>query len=171
MTKKKSQANRGMDLEKLVEKTNEYYKSIGVADVRKVPTPTKILRHTGGTFVGHTVKGEWVDFVGIDLKGTIAFDAKECTQTRFPMKNIHEHQVELLQSWNDYGANTFILLHMKLANRYFVMPVYTLGRFYDRMLTGEGKKGTASISLEEIEENCMEVYKVGKYLDYLRKLD
>lgn len=57
-TYSRSHANRGAQLERLVDMTNNQYRNKGVADIRKVPTPVKITGHQGNKVTGHTQKGE-----------------------------------------------------------------------------------------------------------------
>lgn len=49
----RSHANRGAKLEMLVEMTNNQYRNAWLADIRKVPTPVKILKTEGNKVSGH----------------------------------------------------------------------------------------------------------------------
>lgn len=168
MTKKKtSHANRGMGLESLIDKTNEQYHYYGIADVRKVPTPIKITKHRGGMITGFTMKGEWVDYVGITFGGIIVFDAKETSLKNLPLANVHEHQYEILESWYQYGADSFLIVYFKETNEYFKLPFVQLEKAWDRMLDG----GRKSIPLSEFHEHAIKIEKKKGYLDYLFKFD
>ncbi len=104
-------ANRGAGLERLVDMANMQYRNKGVADIRKVPTPVQISNNNKGKVTGYTTKGEWVDYVGIYAGHSIIFDAKEANlTTNFPLKNIHDHQFDLLESWHEKGARAFLLV-------------------------------------------------------------
>ncbi|MGG0669849.1 Holliday junction resolvase RecU [Lederbergia citrisecunda] len=108
-TYSRSHANRGAVLERLIDMTNNQYRNKGVADIRKVPTPVQITGNKAGKVTGYTQKGEWVDYVGIIESRTIVFDAKETSErTNFPLKNISEHQYELLKSWHQKGGRKSI---------------------------------------------------------------
>lgn len=110
-TYSRSHANRGAVLERLIDMTNNQYRNKGVADIRKVPTPVQITGNKAGKVTSYTQKGEWVDYVGIIESRTIVFDAKETSErTKFPLKNISEHQYELLKSWHQKGAHAFLLV-------------------------------------------------------------
>lgn len=169
MAKKKSSshANRGMGLESKIDKVNEQYKYYGIADVRKIPTPIKITKHRGGMITGFTMKGEWVDYVGVTFGTIIVFDAKETSLKNLPLANIHDHQYELLESWYQYGADSFLVVYFKEENKYFKLPFVELEKAWNRMLNG----GRKSIPLKEFYEYAEEIPMVKGYLDYLYKFD
>ena len=57
---KSKYANRGKSLEMLIDKTNEFYRAENKADVRKIPTPFKVLRtyeKNKSLKIGHTETG------------------------------------------------------------------------------------------------------------------
>ena len=58
----RSHANRGLKLEMLVEMTNNQYRNAWLADIRKVPTPVKILKTEGNKVSGHLDTETWVDY-------------------------------------------------------------------------------------------------------------
>ncbi|KNF08926.1 putative recombinase [Gottschalkia purinilytica] len=74
--------NRGMLLENIIEIINNQYRSKGIADINKLPTPIKILRidRVDGVY-GHLERKNTVDFSGLakinNRTISIAFDAKE----------------------------------------------------------------------------------------------
>lgn len=162
----KSYANRGMKLENLIDKTNEKYKKLGIADVRKVPTPIKIISYNKGRISGFPMSGNFVDYVGMTYDKFLVFDAKETSSdTSYSLSNIHEHQYELLESWYNYGAISFLIINFTGKGLYFYLPFESIKWAWDRMLNG----GRKSISLNEFYEHATEVYKVNGILDYLNK--
>lgn len=162
----KNYANRGKKLESLIDKTNKKYKDLGIADVRKIPTPIKILKYNKNLIVGHTMSGNFVDYVGMTYDKFLVFDAKETSSdTSYPLSNIHEHQYELLESWNNYGATSFLIINFTGKRLYFYLPFESIKWAWDRMLNG----GRKSISLNEFYQHATEVYKVNGILDYLNK--
>lgn len=166
MVKKSSYANRGMKLEKLIDETNKHYKKYGIADIRKVPTPIKIISNVRGKITGFPTNGEWVDYVGVSYDKTLVFDGKETSSdTSFPLSNIHNHQYELLESWDYYGAECFLIVNFTGLKRYFYLPFSYLKFSWERMNNG----GRKSIPLLEFENNAKEIHMVGKILDYLNK--
>lgn len=166
MSKKKStsHANRGKELEDIIDATNERYKKLGIADVRKVPTPIKITRYRAGSVTGYPYKGEWVDYVGTSRDRILVFDAKQTKGKSLPLANIHEHQIELLESWHGYGAKSFLIVAFTEEKRYFYLPYESLKWAYDRMNNEDGRK---SIALKEFEEHGIELELEDGILDYL----
>ena len=168
MTSKKSTktyANRGKKLEDLIDKTNITYKKLGIADIRKVPTPIKITSYKFGKITGFPTIGQWVDYVGVSYNSIIVFDAKQTTGKSLPLSNIHSHQFELLESWYHYGANSFLVVNFTDENKYFYLPFEVLSWAYDRMISG----GRKSIALSEFEEKAIELEVIDGILDYLTK--
>lgn len=163
IAKKVNYANRGKGLEDLIDRTNEMYTYLGLADVKKVPTPMKITKRSGGMITGFVMNGEWVDYVGITHGYVILFDAKETSLKNLPLSNIHLHQYELLSKWHMYGARAFLVVKFVKENRYFYLPYCELEKFWNRMLKG----GRKSIALSEFEEVATEIKLESGFLDYL----
>lgn len=169
MAKKKGQ--RGKGLERDIDKANEFYRSKGMADIRKVPTPVTVTRKNkqGRIVDGYFTAGEWVDYVGITANcKPIAFDAKESSEsTRFDhMKNVPLHQFNFLKSWNDKGAYTFLVVRfIKRSYETYILPFEELEKFYKAALEG----GRQSITYDWFFMNCEKItpYK-GIRLHYLR---
>jgi len=78
-------ANRGRDLEELIELSNQQYASRGLAVVHKVPTAWKPIRNSSGKVI--TAKVDKDEFAGVDFLGcyqgrALAFDAKHTNDHR-----------------------------------------------------------------------------------------
>ena len=120
--KNKSYANRGMKLESLISKTNDYYRENNIADIRKVPTAFKVLRtyeKNKSLKVGHLMAGEWLDFCGVKDGKFIIFDAKQTKGKSIPLSNIKEHQMESLESFDLNKGDAFIIIYFSDLERYF----------------------------------------------------
>ncbi|WP_313893880.1 Holliday junction resolvase RecU [Psychrobacillus sp.] len=162
-------ANRGAGLERLVDMTNMQYRNKGVADIRKVPTPVQISNNIKGKVTGYTTKGEWVDYVGIYAGHSIIFDAKETNlTTNFPLKNIHDHQFNLLESWHEKGARAFLLVSFtKKQYETYLLPF----RLLKEAWTGYKVDGRKSIPYEQFRLNCEQVKSENGYvLHYLKHI-
>lgn len=147
----RSHANRGRGFENLIDMTNKQYRNKGFADIRKVPTPVQITGYTRGKVTGYTQSGEWVDYVGIHNGRTIVFDAKETRETtRFPLSNVSEHQYELLKSWHEKGARSFLLVSFTKRNEIYLLPFDRLQEAWAGYI-GDGRK---SIPYEDFALNC-----------------
>lgn len=165
-TYSRSHANRGAGLEHLIDLTNNQYRNKGVADIRKIPTPVKIIGQQGNRITGHTQKGEWVDYVGIHDGRTIVFDAKETSiRTNFPLSNISEHQYDLLKSWHQKGAHAFLLVSFTKLNEVFLLPFGRLQEAWEDAKKG----GRKSIPYDVFKLNCNQVKSdKGYVLHYLK---
>lgn len=168
----RSHANRGAKLEMLVEIANNQYRNAWLADIRKVPTPVKIMKTEGNKVTGHLDTATWVDYSGIYEGCSIIFDAKESTLKRFPLKNITSHQYQLLKSWHKHGAVAFLLVAFWLEGKnepeIYVLRFEQLEAAYENQDDGRGSK---SISLDFFRNNCERVKSQnGIPVDYLAAL-
>lgn len=161
----RSHANRGAVLERLIDMTNKQYQNKGVADIRKVPTPVKIMKQHGKTITGYTQKGEWVDYSGVYDSRAIIFDAKETSnRTSFPLNNISSHQYELLKSWHHKGARSFLLVSFTKLDEIYLLCFPLLEMYWEDAQRG----GRKSIPHHSFLMQC-ELVKSnrGYVLDYL----
>ncbi|WP_368072738.1 Holliday junction resolvase RecU [Lysinibacillus xylanilyticus] len=155
-------------LEHIIDMANNKYRNTGVADVRKIPTPVKILNNTGNRITGHLEKATWVDYSGVYKGKAIIFDAKETGITNLPLDSIHTHQYELLKSWHRKGAIAFLIVYFKLHDKYYLLPFETLREAWETRENG----GRKSIAWETFENECIEVKsKDGYTLHYLDALE
>lgn len=144
--------HRGKHLERLIDYTNRQYRQKGIADIRKIPTPVQITGNNRGRITGRLEKGELVDYFGVHDGRAIIFDAKETTiSTSFPLKNIHEHQFEILRSWHEKGARSFLVVSFtKRQGETYILPFEILAKAWAGYL-GEGSK---SIPYQTFVEEC-----------------
>lgn len=144
--------NRGMSFERLVEYTNHCYRQKGMADVRKVATPVKVLRISKGRIRdGFFEKKSTVDFIGVSHGRAIAFDAKSTRERiRFPLANIEPHQMDFLKSWQDQGANAFFLVEFVKHQEVYFLPYREAEKWWEEA----GKGGRKSIPYEWFVQNC-----------------
>lgn len=166
----RSQANRGKQLENLIDMTNNQYRNSGFADIRKVPTPVRIKSNNKGVITGNVTKGEWVDYVGVYAGRSIVFDAKETSlATSFPLKNISDHQYDLLQSWHQKGAVAFLIVQFtKKFEEFYILQFYDLEEWWEKAQEG----GRKSIPHQFFVDHCRPIKSGGGYvLDYLRRVD
>lgn len=136
----RTHANRGAQLERLIDLTNQQYRNKGFADIRKIPTPVQIQSNRAGKVTGYTMKPEWVDYSGVHDGRAIVFDAKETSsKTSFPLENISEHQYELLKSWHQKGAHSFLLVSFTKLNEVYLLPFKLLEVYWEDARKG-GRK-------------------------------
>ena len=97
-----SRGLRGSFLEDLINLTNEKYRSQKLALIQKVPTPIKpiqIDQETRHITLAYFEQKSTVDYIGVVQGVPVCFDAKECAEERFPLANIHEHQVAFMEQF------------------------------------------------------------------------
>lgn len=169
-----STANRGMNFETMINQTNEFYLDNDIAVIYKKPIPIQIVsvdyrvRSAAKITEAYYKLPSTTDYNGIYKGYYIDFEAKETkSKTSFPIKNIHEHQVNHLRRVNEHGAISFIIVYFSVLGRIFFLDSKYIVEFYNR-----SKSGKKSIALEEFIEFGKEI-KEGyrKPVDYLSIID
>lgn len=132
-----SAADRGMDFEHDINKTNQYYLSKDTAVIHKKPTPVQIVKvdypkRSAARIVEAYFKiPSTTDYNGIYRGKYIDFEAKECaSETSFPLKSIHPHQITHLDSILRHGGIAFLLVRFTKKGRCFLIPAEKIIRFY-----------------------------------------
>lgn len=111
-------ANRGMDLEELLNQSNEYYLEENRAIIYKKPTPITISEVKYGQKERIITKAYFrtpstLDYNGIYRGKYIDFDAKETkSTTSFPLANIHSHQLRHIRQIIEHGGLSFLIIYM-----------------------------------------------------------
>ena len=121
-------SNRGMNLEKDINQTNQYYLDTDQAVIHKKPTPVQIVhvdypaRSAAKITEAYFKIPSTTDYNGIYRSRYIDFEAKECSlKTAFPLKSIHRHQITHLESVMKHGAIAFLIIRFTHLNEtYFV---------------------------------------------------
>lgn len=110
--------NRGMDLENLINKTNEHYLDINRALIYKKPTPIGIVEGNYKKITNAYFKApSTLDYNGIYKGKYIEFEAKETKcKTSFPLKNIHDHQINHIRKVLEHNGICFIIISMNSLN-------------------------------------------------------
>ncbi len=111
-------SNRGMNLENLINESNEYYVEKDIALIYKKPTPIGISEAVY-TNRGRVIKNGYfkapstLDYNGIYKGKYIEFEAKETqNKTSFPLANFHEHQLKYIKKVLHHGGICFVILKM-----------------------------------------------------------
>lgn len=111
-------ANRGMDLENLLNQSNEYYLETNRAVIYKKPTPITISEVKYGNKERVITKAYFrtpstLDYNGIYRGLYIDYDAKETkNKTSFPLANLHEHQLLHIKRVIEHGGISFLIIYM-----------------------------------------------------------
>ena len=164
-----SHSNRGMNLEEMLNQSNNYYKEKDIALIFKKPTPIGIVDVAYENKKKIIKKAYFkeqstLDYNGIYRGKYIDFDAKEClSKTAFPLNNIHEHQTEHIRGVIRHGGIAFLIIMMNGL-------IYLLdGQDYLWYIDNNERK---SIAYSYIQEKSL-VIKEGYLprLDYLKAID
>ena len=162
-------ANRGMDLESIIEEANNYYINNDIAYIYKKPTPigiNKVSYQNGQKRITDAFfkMPSTLDFNGLYKGKYIEFDAKvtEC-KTSFPLSNIHKHQMIHINNIQNHGGIVFLIIEMN--SNYFALSGKKLINFTNN-------NTRKSIPYDYILENGYKIdYNYNKGLDYLNIVD
>ena len=158
-------ANRGKDLEELIEQTNERYRRQGRAEVFKIPEPIKQISEMkqGGRFTAVYEKKSTVDYVGTYEGHALAFDAKSTkVETRFDLSNVAKHQYRFMKNWSESGGISFLIVKFKTQGVIYFLPFKKLRYWTEKA----ERKSIPYESFEyEIEQNGLVL------VDYLSVVD
>ena len=168
-TKLTSYANRGMELEELINQANQYYLDNDIAIIYKKPTPIGISKVDYKDNKVNIVKSYFKEKSTLDFNGLyngyyIDFDAKVTkNKTMFPIYNIHKHQILHIRRIINHHGISFLIISMN--SMYFLLPGEKLIDFIDN-------NDTTSIPYEYIKNNSYEI-KTGfnPILDYIKAID
>lgn len=146
----KNRGLRGSFLEEMINRTNEKYRQEGLALIQKIPTPIKPIeisprdRHIT---LAYFEQKSTVDYIGVIQGIPVCFDAKECASHRFPLANVHEHQIAFMSEFEKQEGMAFLLIYFKEQDVFYYLTFQKLLEFWNRSQRGERK----SFSYDELE--------------------
>ncbi len=173
--KKVKYGQRGMTLEKDLDITNSYYLNISRAVIHKKPTPVQIVnvdypsRNRAKIDEAYFKTPSTSDYNGIYKGRYIDFEAKETkNKTRFPLINIHAHQVDHMRQCREHGGIVFLIIRFSTLDETYLMPIENFKVHWERFLSDEKK----SISIQDIRTGS-HLLKEGlnPRIDYLEAVD
>ena len=165
-----SRGLRGSTLEEFVNRTNEKYLENNLALIQKIPTPIKpinINHETRQITLAYFDKKSTVDYIGVVQGIPVCFDAKECTSDSFSMQNIHPHQIDFMEKFEEQNGISFIILYYSHRNEAYYIPCRDIKTFYDRSISG----GRKSFRIEEIDHHFLIRSQQGVPLHFLEALN
>lgn len=174
-TKIVNKANLGMQLEDIINQSNEYYLVNNIAVIHKKPTPVQIVkvdypaRNKAKIVEAYYKTPSTTDYNGIYKGKYIDFDAKENhNKTAFPLKNIALHQITHLKNIINHGGIGFLIVFWNLYNEFYLLPMDIVFKYIDESY----KDGRKSIPYSEFKENAY-LIKEGYIprLNYLKVVD
>jgi len=133
---------RGGAFEEMIDMTNSLYNQRGIAVVQKVPTPitpVEVDNRARTITSAYFEKKSTVDFIGVAQGLAICFDAKETRQLNLPLRNIHSHQVEFMESFRKQQGISFLLVHFHAKGEIFLLPSEELAKHHNTAANG-GRK-------------------------------
>jgi len=159
--------SRGYCLEEMLNQVHKIYDKRNLALVTKIPVPIKVLRIVGKKIVEAFFEEKSIlDYQGIVQGNAVSFDAKETKLSYLPLKNIHKHQIKYMKKFDNQKGLTFIIVHFKSENRFFLIPVNVVYEYYINSLKG----GRKSIPIEALDTRY-EIKPSNGLPDYLEVLE
>lgn len=153
-------SNRGMTLEDDINETNAYYLGQNMAVIHKKPVPVQIVRVDYPARSAAVIKEAYfrqastTDYNGVYKGKYIDFEAKETnSETSFPLKNFHAHQIAHMKQVDEHGGIAFVIIRFSKTDELFFLPFHALNAFWERMHNG----GRKSITKAELTSCSMEL--------------
>ena len=165
-----SRGLRGSVFEEMINMTNQLYLRHGLALVQKIPTPiTPIEVNNREHIITKAYFGEksTVDYIGVVQGIAICFDVKETQYKNFPLRNIHQHQINFMESFNQQDGIAFLLVHFKFTSEVFFLPLKQLKNHYDLYL----QNGRKSIPYSSFDPKFLIRNSEGFPIHYLEALN
>ncbi|WP_404452816.1 Holliday junction resolvase RecU [Virgibacillus necropolis] len=168
-------SNRGMTLEDDINITNSFYLDSNIAVIHKKPTPVQIVkvnyprRSAAVITEGYFKQASTTDYNGVYRGKHIDFEAKETkNKTRFPLANIHDHQLNHMRAVEKHGGISFLLIRFSQFDETYLFPLEKLFPYWDDKLNGERK----SIPYQDIKNDGYLIpFHYQKRIDYLAIID
>lgn len=164
-----SRGLRGSFLEELINLTNEKYRAQKLALIQKIPTPIKpinIDQSTRHITLAYFEQKSTVDYIGVVQGIPVCFDAKECVEERFPLANIHEHQMQFMKQFEEQDGIAFLLIYFVCKDCFMYLPFEKLKAFWARMENG----GRKSFTFSELDPAFGLSTYSGTFVHYLEKI-
>lgn len=142
--------NKGMDLESMLNNSNNYYLAKDEAVIYKKPTPIGVVKvsYSNNHKIinkGYFKEQSTLDYNGIYKGKYIDFEAKETKTLSFPFTNISLHQINHLDKVIHHGGIAFLIIAFTKVNE-----VYLLDASF--MVEAYRKNDRKSLRYETIKE-------------------
>ena len=164
-----SRVLRGSTLEDMVNRTNEWYLEKNLALMQKIPTPITPVRmdkeHRQIT-LAYFDQRSTIDYIGAVQGIPVCFDAKECATDRFPLANVHEHQIRFMKEFEEQDGIAFLLIYFKAKDTFMYLPYAKLDGFWRRMEEG----GAKHFKYEELDPAYEISTYSGTFVHYLEQI-
>ena len=164
-----SRGLRGSTLEEFINRTNEKYAEHNLAMIQKIPTPItpiNIDKETRHITLAYFDQKSTVDYIGAVQGIPVCFDAKECKTDVFPIHNIHEHQMNFMEEYEQQQGISFLIIYFSDADIYYYVPFKDVLFFWERAKNG----GRKSFRREELDQSYRIRFTNQIYIHYLEML-
>lgn len=140
-------ANRGLSLERALERQHEEYRAQGRGLITRQYDPSVVVKFPLARIVGRAA----VDYVGMLSDGRcVAFDAKDCGGKRLELSRLQPHQAAYLASIQRLGGLAGVLARFERTRVYWV-PYELWAAKMGLCEAREGIRGCRSIAEKELE--------------------
>ncbi|WAA10590.1 Holliday junction resolvase RecU [Fervidibacillus albus] len=175
ISQKPDYGNRGMTFEEDINVSNQYYLTNGIAVIHKKPTPIQIVdvdypkRSAAKIKEAYFKTPSTTDYNGVYKGRYIDFEAKETkSETSFPLKNFHEHQVVHMKNILHCGGISFVLIRFSVTDEVYFLEGDKFINFWERMKNG----GRKSIQKGEIVQFGHRIsIGIRPRIDYIRVIE
>lgn len=141
-------ANRGLSLERALERQHEEYMAQSKALITRQYDPSVVVNFPLARIIGQAA----VDYVGVLADGRcVAFDAKDCAGKRLELSRLRPHQAAYLASMQCMGGLAGVLARFERARVYWV-PYELWAAQRGLCAAREGIKGRKSIAEKDLGE-------------------
>lgn len=165
-----SRGLRGSSLEEMINITNDVYKQKKLAIIQKIPTPitpVKLSPDGKNILLAYFDKQSTVDYIGVVQGIPLCFDAKQTTKKSFPLNNVHPHQIEFMDNFQNQQGIAFALVYFKTYDEYYYLPFNKLKQYFDAAKNGARK----SIPYEAFDKRLQIKRSSGYIVHYLDALN
>ncbi|MCR5640579.1 MAG: Holliday junction resolvase RecU [Lachnospiraceae bacterium] len=161
-----SRGLRGSELENYINQTNLLYQEKQLALIQKIPTPItpiEIDQASRHITLAYFEKKSTVDYIGAVQGIPVCFDAKECDKDTFPMQNIHEHQMQFMEDFENQQGIAFFLIYYSHRQQFYYLRFEEAVTFWNRAKSG----GRKSFRFEELTPEFLFDSTGGYFIPYL----
>jgi recombination protein U len=161
---------RGSSFEEMINITNENYSKKNLCIIQKIPTPIKPIKLDNKTrtiTLAYFEQKSTVDYIGVVQGIPICFDAKETSEKNFPLKNIHEHQIEFMEKYENQRGISFLLVRFSSVDEIYYLPFKQLKDCWEKSIKGERK----SIPYKSFRKDLLVKNKNGFIVHYLEAIN
>ncbi len=166
--------NRGMDLEDLINQSNNYYVENEIAFIYKKPTPIKVNKVNYQNQFGRRMhkivdanfsEKSTTDYNGLYRGYYVDFEAKQTKNKSFNVtSNLHEHQRAHLEQIIKHGGLAFLFVYFYQYDKIYIIDYKYVSQFII--------SGKSQIPIDFFEKNGYSIARgYSPALDYIKCID